>query len=325
MRPAGRRPRRGSPTSSGSSVIRIVSDHAQARAAARAARQSDGADSPRTGSTSPGPSGTSQVPSSSSPTGSTTGRYGENRSAPSSASWATSQAPPPSTGTNPSGASDCGTVSQKVTPEGATQTARTAGRAGRPCSDQPSRQLAASNECRAGTPSNRFRRAAASTAPSDSVPPMSRSSANWPDRRRLLVRRASAAQANEPMPRTANSGRWSVSSRCEAGASRPTPGRTLVRVRCEVQAPAGPDVVRIDEPRAAAHVAPEVERSQGRPVRPVGQTIVRDAPERLARLHRVRRDVRRPPWRDRDADVAPRVDPGALGGARRRGTRAGAG
>src|SRR6202044_3875729 len=54
-----------SAASSGSSLTRIVSDQAQDPTAARAARHSSGAASPRRGSTSPGFSGTSQGPSAS--------------------------------------------------------------------------------------------------------------------------------------------------------------------------------------------------------------------------------------------------------------------
>ncbi len=151
------------------------------------------------------------------------GRCGEKGSRPSSAPWSARQAAPPLTVTNPSGGSACGRASQNVTPDGATQMARTAGGAEQSCSDQPSRQLAASNECRAGTPAKRFTRAAASTAPSDSAPPRSRAPGSRAARRRLLVRRASAAHAREPSPRATNSGRWSGSFRCGAGAARLPP------------------------------------------------------------------------------------------------------
>ena len=83
-----------SAASSGSSLTRIVSDQAQDPTAARAARHSAGAASPRRGSTSPGSSGTSQVPSASSPMGSTTGTYGKERSRPSRAAWPTCHAEP---------------------------------------------------------------------------------------------------------------------------------------------------------------------------------------------------------------------------------------
>ena len=57
----------------------------------------------------------------------------------------------------------------------------------------------------------------------------------------------------------------------------------------QAQAPPLPELVRIDEARAAADVAAEVERGERRPIRAVAQEIVRDAPERVARPHRVGR------------------------------------
>ncbi len=115
---------------------------------------------------------------------------------------------PSRSGTKSAGASDRGSRSQNVTPAGETQIARAAAPAGWSCSDQPSRRLATSNECRAGTRSKRWRSAAASTVSSESGGPRS----SWPvngSTRRRLARRASAAQAMDPRPSAISSGRWS--------------------------------------------------------------------------------------------------------------------
>ncbi len=193
--------------SSGSSVTRIVSDQAHDPAAARAARQSAGASSPRTGRTSPASSGTSHVPSASSPTGITTGRNGEHGSYSLSASWPTRHPVPSAVWTKPSGGSPgSACLNMKVTPEGETQIARTRGREPRPSRATASMQLAASNEWRAGVPAKRSSNVAASSAPSDGCrigSPTNRSLS----RRRRPARRAKAAQATEPRPRASSSGR----------------------------------------------------------------------------------------------------------------------
>ncbi len=196
----------------GSSVTTTRSDQAHDSSAARAARTSEGADSPRTGRTSPGPSGTSQVPSSSSPIGTTTGACGNDGSSSSRAAWLTRHAAPPSTAMKGSGASWCGSAREKVTPDGDTQMVRTRGGAAsaRCWRTRPSRQLAASNASSAGTSPKRCNSASASTAGSDSGRRgRSRSPENGAGRRRRRERRAKAAQAREPTPSATSSGRRS--------------------------------------------------------------------------------------------------------------------
>ena len=76
-------------------------------------------------------------------------------------------------------------------------------------------------------------------------------------------------------------------ARCRRSARRPVvaarPRRPAVQGKAE--APAGADLVGIDEAGAPGHGAPEVERGDRRPVRTVAQALVRDAPQRVAGLH----------------------------------------
>ena len=64
-------------------------------------------------------------------------------------------------------------------------------------------------------------------------------------------------------------------------------------VRGEAEAPALPQPIRIHEPCVTTEVAAEVEGSQRRPISPVAQKIVRDPPQRVARLHGIGRGRRR--------------------------------
>ena len=73
-----------------------------------------------------------------------------------------------------------------------------------------------------------------------------------------------------------------------SGSCRVVAGRA-VDVRGEAEAPALLQPIRIHEPCATTEVAPEVESSQRRPISPVAQEIVRDPPQRVARLHGIGR------------------------------------
>ena len=177
--------------------------------------------------------------------------------------------------------------------------ARTVGPEAAPSRDRPSRQLAASKECSAGTPLKRCSKVAASCAPSDGTgsragSPLKRA----PTLRRDAARRAKAAHANEPRPRAINSGRWPSGAGRDACVARrgvrvsgscSIVAGWAVDVRREAEAPALPQPIRIHEPCATAEVAAEVECGQRRPIRPVAQEIVRDPPQRVARLHRIGR------------------------------------
>ena len=65
--------------------------------------------------------------------------------------------------------------------------------------------------------------------------------------------------------------------------------RRAVGVRGEPEAPSLPEPIRIDEVRPVTDVAAEIERGERRPIRPVAQEIVCDAPQRVARLHGIGR------------------------------------
>ena len=60
-------------------------------------------------------------------------------------------------------------------------------------------------------------------------------------------------------------------------------------VRREPQAPPLSQPIGIDEARAVADVTAEIERGERRPFGPVAQEIVCDTPQRVARLHGIRR------------------------------------
>ena len=303
-------------TSSGSSVTRTVSDHAHDPTTARAARQSAGAASPRTGSTSPGSSGTSQVPSASSPTGSTTGSVGEGGSTALEGVVADV----------PRGAVlHALEVLRRLVRVRVGEIEGDAGRrdADRPDRgpdadrrrDRPSRQLAASKERSAGTPAKRWSKVAASSAPSDSAGSRTGSPLNC---------------APEPAPAPGAPAKRGAGHRAEAEGDQfgqvsrgsgdalgdATSARPAVAMPRLAAASAGsrrrqpvPELIRVHEARAATDVATEIERGERRPIRPVAQEIVRDAPERVARLHRVgRADVRRTSGRRIAArDVSPSI------------------
>ena len=117
-----------------------------------------------------------------------------------------------------------------------------------------------------------------------------------PSLRRRRARRAKAAQATEPRPRASSSGRCPGSPGASgAPASRAVVARVAASagIRREAEAPSLSQLVRIDEARAAADVATEVERGERRPVGAVAEEIFCDAPERVARPHRVGRVARR--------------------------------
>ena len=93
--------------------------------------------------------------------------------------------------------------------------------------------------------------------------------------------RADGRRAPDATPGGATGVRVSGSCRIAAGRA--------VGVGGEAEAPALPQPIRIHEPCATTEVAAEVECSQRRPIRPVAQEIVRDPPERVARLHGIGR------------------------------------
>ena len=129
--------------------------------------------------------------------------------------------------------------------------------------------------------------------PTAPVPRTGSSLNRTPVRRRDPARRAKAAQASEPSPRASNSGRWPSGPGRDARLLAPTRAAPSsaggAGIRGEPEAPSLPEPIRIDEARPVADVAAEIERGERRPIRPVAQEIVRDAPQRVARLHRIAR------------------------------------
>ena len=311
--------------SSGSSVTSTMSDHAHALAADRADRASAGADSPRSGSTSPGrradQPGALLVVADGEGDGDV-GRRGvlvPERGVVDVPRRATCTAAEPVGSVGPG-------LGEPERDTGRTRR-RWPGRPGRvgpPCSDLPRRRLAVSNERSAGTSAKRCRREATSTAASDNGRPRSRSPVNGSIRRRLR-RRAGPARRRPGSPGRARpapaGGRRRVPRPRTACPARRRPRRVaLAAVEGKAQAPPRHEVVGIDEPRAVAHVAPEVQRGDGRPVGPVAQALLGDAPERVARAA-PRGPSRRRGGGPSDAERSPR-----RGARRRRGParRAGA-
>ena len=111
-----------------------------------------------------------------------------------------------------------------------------------------------------------------------------------------------AAQASEPSPRAISSGRCPAGSGCGGWSVRSARGAGspgAPRLRRQAQVPARPQLIRINEARAAPHVAAQIERGERRPVRAVAQAILRDLPEAVAGPDHVGRCgcLRRGRWR----------------------------
>ena len=249
----------------------------------RPARPAGARAPPRRGAAArrPARAATSQVPSSSSPTGSTSGTYGDEGILVSERGVVHVPRGPVHHRHEPVGR----VVPRLGQPEGdaGRQTRRSPGPSGprdRPAATDPAGSWRPRRSGARGPPRSGCRRAAASTASSDSRARLSRRSPlNGSARCRLRARRANAAQASEPRPSAISSGRWSPGAPCRRRAGVPGP---LRRPRApaatgKMQAPAGADLIGVDEAGASGHGAPEVERGDRRPVRAVAQALVRDA------------------------------------------------
>ena len=308
------RPRRGVAGSSGSSVTRIVSDQAHDPTAARAARQSAGAASPRRGRTSPASSGTSQVPVGVVADGEHDGEEGKARSWPSSASWPTCQRRAVGPADEGSGGSPLGCFREEEgDARGETQIARTGG-TGAGLQGQAQQAVGGFERMERRDTGEAVQQVSPRPAPLPTAGCRSGSPVNRsPSRRRRLARRARAAQATEPRPRATSSGRCPAGSGCDAVE---VPRLATVSRRAAVRSAGSRrrhpsrSWSGIDEARPATDVAAEIERGERRPVRAVAQEFVRDAPERVARLHRVGPVGRRHRGRRRRA-VQGRRDRGA--------------
>ncbi len=255
----------------------------------RAARSNEGADSPSRGSTSPGPRATSQVPSSSSPIGSATGDmrgmgdmvgHGAMGNVP---RHALCQGP------KPWGASVRGSLSQNVDPRGG-DADRPGQRSGGFVLQGPAQEAVGHLErvqCR------------------DPVEAVQEGSCVDGLLRQRPAEVELAGERVDPTP-SRTTGQCGAGDRSEAqrdqlrqvvvGWSRSSGTEVVARLSARrrggernTEVPSRPDVVRIDEPRAVGHVAPEVECGDRGPVGAVGHVIVRDAPQRVAASYDVRR------------------------------------